>query len=87
MAKRFEVLLEKTFCLFIKTLNASLLIGNAFVFEAEIMRFNSRAGQIGHSVVDGSPPLQHIFKKAVLSAMMRNGPCKLISRFGTIQGV
>ena len=28
------------------------------------MKFNSRAGQIGHSVANGSPPLRHIFNRS-----------------------
>ena len=31
--------------------------GNAFVSEAEGLKFKSRANQIGHSVANGSPPL------------------------------
>ena len=37
--------------------------GNAFVSGAGGQRFKSRASQIGHSVANGSPPLQHFFEK------------------------
>ena len=33
--------------------------GNEFVSGAGSMRFKSRAGQIGHSVANGLPPLRH----------------------------
>ena len=33
------------------------------VFGTEGLRFKSRAGQIGHSVANGSPPLLHFFKR------------------------
>ena len=41
---------------------ASWSSGNAFVSGAGGLRFKSRAGQIGHSVANGSPPLQHFFE-------------------------
>ena len=34
--------------------------GNAFVSGAGDLRFKSRAGQIGHSVANGSPPLPYV---------------------------
>ena len=40
--------------------------GNALVSGAGGLRFNSRTGQIGHSVTNGSPPLRHSSKGAVL---------------------
>ena len=33
-----------------------------FVSEAGGMRFKSQAGQIGHSVANDLPPLQHFFE-------------------------
>ena len=38
--------------------------GNVFVSGAENLRFKSRAGQIGHSVANGSPPLRHFFERS-----------------------
>ena len=38
--------------------------GNAFVSGTGGLRFKSRAGQIGHSVANGSPPLQHFFERS-----------------------
>ena len=35
--------------------------GNAFVSGAGGLRFKSWAGQIGHSVANGSPLLEHFF--------------------------
>ena len=35
--------------------------GKAFIYGAGGLRFNTRAGQIGHSVANGSPTLQHFF--------------------------
>ena len=35
--------------------------GNVFVSGAGGLSFKSRAGQIGHSVANGSPLLQHFF--------------------------
>ena len=40
---------------------ASWSSGNAFVSGAEGHRFKSRAGQIGHSVANGSLLLRHFF--------------------------
>ena len=39
--------------------------GNAFVTETGGLRFKSRAGQIGHSVANGLPQLQHCFERGV----------------------
>ena len=44
---------------------ASWSSGNAFVFEAGGLRFKSRVGQIGHSVVNGSPRCDISLKEAV----------------------
>ena len=41
---------------------------NAFVSGAGGLRIKSRAGQIGHSVANGSPPLQHFKKSCVARA-------------------
>ena len=41
---------------------ASWSSGNAFVSESGGLKFKSRAGQIGLSVANGSPPLQHFFE-------------------------
>ena len=48
------------------TINKSKNIssGNAFLSGAGDLRFKSRAGQIGHSVADGSPPLRHFFERS-----------------------
>ena len=45
---------------------ASWTSGNALVSAAGGLRFKSRTGQIGHSVTNGSPPLRHSLKGAVL---------------------
>ena len=45
---------------------ASWLSGNAFVFEAGGLRFKFPAGQIGHRVANGLPPLRISSKEAVL---------------------
>ena len=37
--------------------------GNVFFSGAGGLRIKSRAGQIGHIVANGSPPLQHFFRK------------------------
>ena len=41
--------------------------GNAFVSEAGGLRFKSRAGQIEHSVANGSPPLRHFFERSCVA--------------------
>ena len=41
--------------------------GNAFVSGAGGLRFKSLAGQIGHSVANGSSPLRHFFKKSCVA--------------------
>ena len=68
---------------------ASWLSGNAFVSGARGLRFKSRAGQIGHSVANGSPPLRHFFERScVARAQWRgDGPRQLVTRFGVIQRV
>ena len=42
-----------------KKIPATWSSGNVFVSGAGGLRFKSRAGQIGHSVVNGSPSLRH----------------------------
>ena len=46
---------------------ASWSSGNAFVSGAGGQRFESRAGQIRHSVANGSPPLQHFFERSCVA--------------------
>ena len=46
---------------------ASWSSGNAFVSGAGGLRFKSRAGQIGHSVADSSPPLRHFFERSCVA--------------------
>ena len=46
---------------------ASWSSGNAFVSGAGGLRFKSRAGQIGHSVANGSPPLRHFFERSCVA--------------------
>ena len=41
--------------------------GNAFVSGAGGLRFKSRAGQMGHSVANGSPPLRHFFERSCVA--------------------
>ena len=62
---------------------------NAFVSGAGGLRFKSRAGQITHNVVNGSPPLRHLFKRNRAARAQRrgDGPQKLVTRFGIIQRV
>ena len=63
--------------------------GNAFVSGEGGLRFKSRAGQIGHSVANGSPLLQRFFEWiCVTRAQWRgDGPRKLVTRFGVLQRV
>ena len=46
---------------------ASWSSGNAFVSGAGGLRFKSRAGQIKHSVANGSPVLQHFFERSCVA--------------------
>ena len=46
---------------------ASWSSGNAFVSGAGGLRFKSRAGQVGHSVANGSPPLRHFFERSCVA--------------------
>ena len=52
--------------------------GNAFVCEAGGLRFKSRADQIGHSVANGSPPLQYFFERRCVAQAQwcGDGPAK-----------
>ena len=63
--------------------------GNAFVSGAGGLRFKSRAGQIGHSVANGSPPLRHFVERSCVARAQWRGdwPDKLVTRFGVIQRV
>ena len=45
---------------------ASWSSGNAFVSGVGDLRFKPWAGQIGHSVANGSPPLRYFFDETVL---------------------
>ena len=47
-----------------KTKPASWSSGNTFVSGAGGVRFKSRAGQVGHSVANGSQLLQHFFERS-----------------------
>ena len=68
---------------------ASWSSGNAFVSRAGGLSFKSRAGQIGHSVANGSPPMQRFFEwSCVTRAQWRgDGPRQLVTPFGVIQRV
>ena len=70
-------------------LPASWSSGNAFVSEAGGLSFKSRAGHIGHSVVNGSPPLQPFFEWSCVAGAQccGDGPRQLVTRFGVIQRV
>ena len=46
---------------------ASWSSGNAFVSGAGGPRFKFRAGQIGHSVANGSPSLRHFFERSCVA--------------------
>ena len=43
---------------------ACWLSGNAFVFGERSLTFKSQDGQIGHSVANDLPPLQHFFERS-----------------------
>ena len=62
---------------------------DAFISGAGGPRFKSRAGQIGYSVANSSPPLRHFFERrfVALGQWDKNGPCKLVAGFGVIQRV
>ena len=50
--------------------------------------FNSRAGQIDHSVANGSPPLRRFFGVALPQTLSCGvGPRHLLPRFGTTSSV
>ena len=51
------------FVIYITLTSASWSSGNAFDPGAEGLRFKSRAGQIEHSVANGSAPLRHFPQK------------------------
>ena len=52
---------------------ASWSSGNVFVAGAVGRRFKSQAGQIGHSVANGSPPLQNFFVKSCVALEQNHG--------------
>ena len=68
---------------------ASWLSGNAFVSGVEGLSLKSRAGQIGYSVANGLPPLQHFFERSCVARAQRcgDGPRQLVTRFGELQRV
>ena len=59
--------------LFLRNVTAASILkqtkssGNAFVSGAGGLRFKSQAGQIGHSVANGSPPLRHFFERSCVT--------------------
>ena len=57
--------------------------------EAVGLRFKSQASQIGYNVLNGSPPLRHLFKKSCVAWAQLRGdvPSKLVTCFGVIQRV
>ena len=55
-----------------KAAPASWSSGNPFVSGAGGLRFKSRAGQMGHSVVNASPPLRYYFFQSSCVAHSRN---------------
>ena len=63
--------------------------GNGFVSGAGGLRFKSRAGQIGHSVANGSPPQRYFLERScVARAQWRgDGSRQLVTRFGVLQRV
>ena len=63
---------------------ASWSNGYEFVPAAGGQRLKSRAGQIGHSVAIGSPPLWHFFERNGVAPAQwrRNVPRQLVIHFG-----
>ena len=51
----------------IHQLPASWSSGNAFISGAVGPRFKRSAGQIGHSVANGSPLLRHFFERSCVA--------------------
>ena len=68
---------------------ASWSSGNIFVSVAGDLRLKSRAGQIGHSIANGSPPLGRYFERscAAWAQESGDGPYQLVTRFGVLQRV
>ena len=60
-----------------------------FVYGPGGLRFKPPAGQIGHSVANGSPPLQHIFERSCVAHGRKrvNELRQLVTRFAVIQRV
>ena len=61
--------------------------GKAFAYEAGGLRFKFPAGQIRHSVANGSLPLRHFFEKSYVARAQYCGdaPRQLVTRFGVLQ--
>ena len=61
--------------------------GNAFVSGARSLMFKSRAGHVGHSAANGSPPLHHFFERICVARTQcrRDWPRKLVTRFSVKQ--
>ena len=55
--------------------------------DAEGLRFNSQAGQIGHTIANGSPPLRRFFGAALPGAHPRNRAHHSLPRFDTTASV
>ena len=60
--------------------------GNAFVSGEGYLRFKSRAGQIGHSVVNGSQMLQRFFERSCVARAQWHGDelRQLVTRLGRL---
>ena len=61
---KYVILLIKIKIVLNSSCSLKLSSGNAFVCGAGGLRFKSLAGQIEHSVANGSSPLQHFFEKS-----------------------
>ena len=66
---------------------ASWSSGNAFVSGAGGLRLKSRAGQNGHTVANGSPPLRYILERscAAWAQWRGDGPSPLVTRFNVLR--
>ena len=56
-------------------------------YRAGGLIFKSQAGQIGHRVANGWPPLRHFFKSRYIQPgryAAKNEPCKFVTRFDVI---
>ena len=61
-----KILMTKFFIPHIRS-PASWSSGNVFVSGAGGLRFKYRAGQIKHSVANGSPPLRHFLERSCVA--------------------